>query len=84
MDISLDLKVNGDYTIRIDSIYLSKGKWGIKDNKVILYDSYFKSNFFLTIKNQYTLVSALVPGDFAGEEFMLDSEIKRLHPIHTH
>ena len=38
LDLTLNLKENGDYSLRIDSVYVSKGRWGIKDNKVILFD----------------------------------------------
>jgi hypothetical protein len=75
MDITLDLRANGDYALTVDSIYVSKGRWGIKDNTVILYDSYFKSNYLLTIKNKTKLISSLIPMDFWNMEFTSESEL---------
>jgi hypothetical protein len=63
-EYNLEIMDNNNYVYYIDFITISKGKWSQKESTLILQDSILDCSFYLLIKDDFTLKSQILPGEY--------------------
>ena len=66
---SLNINKNETYTLYYYAMPISKGKWSVENNFLVLSDENVNSRFFAIVKPDGTLRSALLPGEFSATNF---------------
>lgn len=66
---SLNINKDQTYTLYFYILPISKGKWAVENNFLVLKDKDINTQFYAIIKSDGTLRSALLPGEFSTTNF---------------
>lgn len=69
LNLKKDHKFILSYKLNYDTILLSSGTWAQSGNLIVLIDAFLKSNFYLLVKADKSLISKYVLGDYKGIMF---------------
>lgn len=71
---SLNINKNETYTMYYYTLPVSKGKWSIENNFLVLLDGDLNSRFYAIVRPDGTLRSALLPGEFSATNFKISEK----------